>query len=153
MNIFLRLFGKSEVVTRNVSGIGAFEYYKSKDDEYWMIEYSVLSLPSEFDFGTVSGSADGPSLEAIEGFKLFATQPSRLMDLINQTFIETVSSYFPNIDKQNIDTEFFIKSLTLSDRNNFEFGLHSRSKDIFIELFVRNSVVTKIHKDEGCCHL
>ncbi len=137
--------------TWDVPGAGIFEYYKDKDDEYWMVEHPVMALPDGFDMGFIEGGIDGPRPEALKTFLAFARQPFRLAGLVGEKVLAAVRPHFPGIDRRLFEQEFFLKSLSVTDENTFEFGFHSRSKDIFVEAFVRNGVVTETCVDEGCC--
>ena len=70
---------------------------------------------------------------------------------MNSLFFEKVFTKFGELNMHDVKNKFYIKSLTCSSKDKFEFGLHSTERDIFVELFCRNGVVTEVYIDEGCC--
>ena len=151
MSFLTRLFSSKKTVSISIKGLGEFTYYKDKIDEYWQTEKPVGKLPNQFDFGAIHGDIDGPNSEALETFKYFSTNVEEIFNLVNSLFFEKVSPKFGKLNINQVKSKFFIKTLTCSSKNKFEFGLHSLESDVFIELFCRNGVVTEIHIDEDCC--
>jgi len=146
-----KLFSNKKAINLSVKDLGEFTYYKDKVDEYWETEKPVGKLPNRFNFGAINGKLEGPDPEALEMFKYLSTNVDEIFNLVNSLFFEKVLSTFGELNIDDVKNKFFIKSLTCSSKNKFEFGLHSIERDIFVELFCRNGVVTEVHIDEGCC--
>ena len=71
--------------------------------------------------------------------------------MLTEEFWVKARPHFKELTVDSICEEFYIKSISTSNEEDYEFGLHSRSKDIFIESFVRSGEITEVHIDEGCC--
>lgn len=153
MGFFSKLFSGPKPITKVINGLGEFEFYNDGTDRYWKIERPISNLPEEFEFGVIAGDVHTIEQGALDFFKKAAENPAILFSLLNDEFISKASENVSNVDKSNIQEEFYLRSLTTSDIDSYEFGLHSRSKDIFIELFVRKGEVSEIYVDEGCCEV
>lgn len=134
-----------------IEGLGEFSYANDGADECWCIEKPTGKLPSRFDFGTISGNLEGPNLEALETFRFYAERPEKLLSYLNELFYSKIEDKFGSLKINDVQQDFYIKSLTCTSREVFEFGLHSIKNDIFVELFCRRGLVTEVHLDEGCC--
>ena len=157
MKFFSHLFSKPKPKPKpkpprmEIDGVGCFEFYKDKVDQYWQVEKPVLDLPPKFDFGAIEGDANEMNADAFICFKKYAANPCALYKLLPDVFFSTASPHFDNLNIDNVEEEFYIKSLTTTGLDRFEFGLHSKSKDIFIEIFVREGEAKEVFLDSGCC--
>jgi hypothetical protein len=151
VSILSNIFGKKKEKTMNFYGLGEFSYSNDGTDEYWSIEQPVGKLPSKFNFGAICGNLEGPNSEALEAFSFYAEKPENLYSYLNELFYSKLKEKFGNLTIKDIQTDFYLKSLTCTSKEEFEFGFHSNKKDIFIELFFRGGSVTEVHLDEGCC--
>lgn len=151
MGIFSKLFSKPKPITKFVDGLGEFEFFNNGEDRYWQVERPVMNLPPEFDFGAINGDVHTIDSNAMKCFKEIAQQPDQLFVLLTDDFLAKAQPHFDKLSFETVRDEFYVKSLTTSNEFEYEFELHSRSKDIFIELFVRDGNVTEVHLDEGCC--
>lgn len=136
-----------------IQGMGVFEYYKDKHGEYWKIEQPTLSLPKEFDFGALQGTSEGTSTNAQVAFEYYASNPGQLFGFLDQRFESVASKHIDAFKLDAVEKEFLVKSLAVNDKENFECGFHSRSKDLLIEIFVRNGAMSELYSDEGCCEV
>ncbi len=116
-----------------------------------MIEQPVARLAAEFDFGAIDGDENGPFPSALETFKEIANTPEKLLLHIGELFIDKISPKFGMLSTDEVASKFFLKSLTCSSSEQFEFGYHSYEGDYFVESFYRSGKVTQVHLDEGCC--
>ncbi len=151
MSFLSNIFRKRAAKTIQIDGLGEFSYTNDGTDEYWGIEQPAGMLPTKFDFGAVSGNLEGPNLEALETFRFYAEKPEKLYSYLNELFHSKIKEKFGDIKVNNVLDDFYVKSLTCTSREEFEFGLHSIKSDIFVELFCRGGSVTEVHLDEGCC--
>jgi len=151
MSFLSNIFGKRKSKTIQLDGLGEFSYANDGTDEYWGIERSAGNLPTRFDFGAISGNLEGPNLEALETFRFYAEKPEKLYSYLNELFYSKIKEKFGDLTINEVQADFYLKSLTCTSREDFEFGLHSIKSDIFLELFCRGGLVTEIHLDEGCC--
>jgi hypothetical protein len=151
MSIFSKLFSKPKKITRHIDGLGEFVFFNDEEDSYWEVERPLLNLPTGFDFGAIEGNVDSIDSGAINEFIVIAQDPDKLFDMLGSAFLTKIEAHFDELTLVTVRNEFYIKSLTISNKLEYEFGLHSRSKDIFVELFVRNGRVSEVHLDEGCC--
>jgi hypothetical protein len=145
------IFGKKKAKTMHLDGLGEFSYSNDGIDEYWGIEQPVGKLPTKFDFGAISGSLEGPNPKALEAFRFYAEKPENLYSYLNELFYSKLKAKFGDLTIEDVQTDFYLKSLTCTSRKEFEFGFHSIKNDIFVELFCRDGFVTEVHIDEGCC--
>jgi len=150
-NIFSNIFSKKNAKTIHLDGLGQFAYCNDGTDEYWFIEQPVAKLLTKFDFGAISGSLEGPNPEALEAFRFYAEKPENLYSSLNELFYSKLKEKFGVLTIKDVQTDFYLKSLTCASREEFEFGFHSLKNDIFVELFCRGGSVTEVHVDEGCC--
>jgi hypothetical protein len=150
-NIFSNIFSKKNAKTIHLDGLGQFVYCNDGTDEYWFIEQPVAKLLTKFDFGAISGSVEGPNPEALEAFRFYAEKPENLYSSLNELFYSKLKEKFGVLTIKDVQTDFYLKSLTCASREEFEFGFHSLKNDIFVELFCRGGSVTEVHLDEGCC--
>ncbi|MRX27690.1 hypothetical protein [Kangiella sp. HZ709] len=150
MSFFKTLF-KKETVKKEIEGLGLFEFYQDQNDSYWKIEHSVLSLPNNFSFGAINGSQTELNKQALQAFKYYATQPNLLIELLDKNFERLAQKCISDFNLLQVEQHFFIKTLTTTDDENFEFGLHSKTIDVFIEVFIRANRLDSLHLDEGCC--
>lgn len=151
MSFLSNIFGKNKAKIRLLAGLGKFTYCDDGTDEYWGIEQPVSRLPTKFDFGAISGSLDGPNPEALEAFRFYAQNPETLYSFLNELFYSKLKEKFGDLTVEDVQTDFYLKSLTCTSKAEFEFGFHSIKNDIFVELFCRGGLITEVHIDEGCC--
>ena len=151
MLFFKKVFSNKKSKTIQLDGLGEFSYTNDGVDEYWGIEQPVGGLNHKFDFGAISGTQEGPSSEALETFRLYAEKPEVLYNYLNELFYSKLREKFGDVTIKDIQKDFYLKSLTCTTKEKFEFGYHSNEKDIFIELFFRGNSVSEVHLDEGCC--
>ena len=149
MSIFSNLFRKK--ITKNIPDLGEFTYFKDSEYEYWETDSSVGKLPEKFDFGAINGNIDGPDLDALSTFKIYAQAPDKLLFFLNDLFFEKLLEQFGPLTIEQVKNKFYLKSLTCASKDKFEYGYHSVEGDFFIELFYRNGEVTEVYLDEGCC--
>jgi hypothetical protein len=135
----------------HLDGLGEFSYSNDGTDEYWGIEQAVGKLPTKFDFGAISGNLEGPNPEALETFRFYAKKPEKLYSYLNELFYSKLKEKFGDLTLTDVQTDFYLKSLTCTSREEFEFGFHSLKTDLFVELFYRGGSVTEVYLDEGCC--
>lgn len=134
-------------MTKEIATIGTFAYNNDGKSEYWEVEGPVAQLPLGFEFGAISGTKEEINSEAKESFIKYANQPEELLLLIPSQCYEKISKYIPNTSPENLTCEFFIKSLSTTSKFDFEFGLQSKTKDLFIEIFIRNGRFSEIYID------
>ncbi len=151
MGLFSKLFSNPAPTVKLVTRLGELEFFNDGIDSYWKIERPVLNLPPEFDFGAIAGSAHSVDADALKCFQDIALQPDQLFSLLTESFFSKAGVHFSHLSAKNVKHEFYVKSITTSSNLNYEFGLHSRSKDIFVELFVRSGKVAELYLDEGFC--
>ena len=151
MSLLSNLFFAKKRVTLSIDGLGEFTYHKDRVDEYWKIEKPVGNLPVLFDFGAISGSREGPNPDALEKFRYLSKNVEELYGLVDARFFQEIRARFGELHLNDVRDQFFIKSLTCSSKDKFEFGLHAYESDVFLEFFYRNGTVTEVHIDEGCC--
>jgi hypothetical protein len=145
------IFGKKNAKTIQLDGLGKFVYCNDGTEEYWFIEQPVAKLPTKFDFGAISGNVEGPNPEALEAFRFYAEKPEHLYFYLNELFYSKLKEKLGVLTIKDVQTDFYLKSLTSASREEFEFGFHSHKNDLFVELFCRGGSVTEVHLDEGCC--
>lgn len=153
MDIFSKLFSRNKPIQKHVEGVGIFEFFNDGVDSYWLTECPVLNLPAEFDFGAIRGDISSINPVALAKFRSIAEAPDLLFAKINDEFFTKTKQYFNMMSPADVRAEFYVKSLSVSHIAEYEFGFHSRSKDIFVELFVRDDVVKEMYIDEGCCEM
>jgi hypothetical protein len=146
-----KIFGKNKKKTIQVDGLGEFLYCDDGSEKYWQVERPGGNLPSGFNFGAITGGQEGPNIEALESFRFFSDKPDNLYSYINEMFFSKLEPRFGILTIKDVQSKFYLKSLTCTSKEEFEFGYHSNEYDIFIELFSRRGVVTEVHLDEGCC--
>ena len=130
-----------------IDELGTFTYVNDGDSEYWKIEKPVLNLPNKFDFGAIAGSKENINYKAKDLFTKYANEPDKLYNFLNDFCYKNISNHISGIDADNIKNKFYIKSLTTTDKNNFEFGLQSHEHEVFVELFIRNGKFSEIYVD------
>lgn len=150
MSIFSNLFRKKEII-KEIPGLGEFTYYKDAEDEYWKRESPVGMFSDKFNFGAITGNIDGPSLDALFVFKKYANNPDELASYISKLFLDELLDEFGALTVEEVKSKFYLKSLTCTSKNEFEFGYHSWEGDVFVESFYRNGTVTEVYLDKGCC--
>ena len=146
-----KLFGQLETKKIQLEELGQFSYANDGKSEYWETEQPVSNLPDRFEFGAVSGTLEGPDIQALAAFRAFARNPEVLYSYLNDLFFSTLSEQFGELTINDIKKQFYLKSLSCTSEEDFEFGLHAKHRDIFVELFCRGGEVTEVHIDEGCC--
>lgn len=151
MSFLSNIFGKKKAKTIQLDGLGEFSYSHDGTDEYWGVEQPVGKLPDEFDFGAIYGNLEGPNPEALEAFHFYAEKPENLYSYLNELFYSKLKEKLGDLTIKDVQADFYLKSLTCTSKEEFEFGFHSKKKDIFVELFCRGGSVTEVHLDEGCC--
>lgn len=137
----------------HIDGLGDFRYSKEGIDEYWELVSELKDLDNsiELDFCAIDGNPAGVYESSKDAVVALLNNPTTLWSLVDEKFMASVIEDAPELTKESIKEHYFIKSLTVSELGSFEIGFHSRDKDVFLELFVREGSVTEIHKDYGCC--
>jgi len=151
VSLLKKIFGQNEAVSKEIEGLGVFTFYKDSVDSYWKIEKPVGSLPEGFDFGTIDGDENSPNKEAQDVFTRLANYPEEVNSLLGPSFFSKLPEALGFNSLNDIESKLFLKSLTCTSANHFEFGFHSREGDIFVEAFCRSGEITEVHVDEGCC--
>ena len=151
MSFLSKLFGENKPNTKQIDGLGEFSYCDDGTDKYWAVDQPVGDLPVKFDFGAISGGLEGPNIWALETFRNFSAKPDSLYAYINEMVFSKLEAKFGVLTIEDVQSRFYLKSLTCTSKEEFEFGIHSNESDIFVELFSRGGVVTEVHIDEGCC--
>ncbi|WP_444942468.1 hypothetical protein ACJJI3_11070 [Microbulbifer sp. ZKSA004] len=151
MSFLSNIFTKNKAKTMRLDSLGEFSYFNDGRDEYWKVEKPVGLLPSRFDFGAVSGSLEGPYQVALDVFQFYAERPENLYSYLNDLFYSKLKEKYGDLTIKDIQSNFYLKSLTCESKEEFEFGFHSYSDDVFVELFCKAGSVTEVHIDEGCC--
>ena len=144
---------KNHPPEKHVKGLGDFRYTKDGIDEYWELisELRDSNNSIEIDFCTINGNTAGAYESAENTVIALLKNPTALWALVDEEFLSSAKEDIPELTKERIKEYYFIKTLTVSDSGSYEIGFHSKDKDIFLELFVREGSVTEIHKDYGCC--
>ncbi|MEL7023512.1 MAG: hypothetical protein AAGL69_07155 [Pseudomonadota bacterium] len=149
--MFKRFKSKPDDV--HIEGLGAFRYFEDEVDKYWELT-SVFGDPANairLDFCAVDGDSNGTKETAKDALLALLNDPTALWSLVDHKVVEAVKGGASEINEANFKEHFFVKTLTVSDFGFFEVGFHSKSKDVFLELFVRQGVVTDMDRDYGCC--
>lgn len=150
MSMFSNIFRKKQI-TKEILGLGEFTYFKDSEDECWKRESPVGKLRDKFNFAAISGNIDGPNVGALFIFEKYASNPDELTSYIDEVFLNKLAEKFGALTVEEVKSKFYLKSLSCTSKDEFEFGYHSLEGDFFIESFYRNGTVTEVHLDEGCC--
>jgi len=126
---------------------------KEDTDEYWELISELRDPNNSIDLGfcAIDGNPAGVYEPAKDTVVALLNNPTTLWSFVGERFLSSAKEDIPELTKDRIKDHYFIKSLTVSDSDSFEIGFHSKDKDVFLELFVREGTVTEIHKDYGCC--
>lgn len=136
-----------------VDEIGHFNYHKDSSDEYWELTSPYVDNLNclNIDFCALEGDKNGPDAQALETLQNLLKTPNTLWQFTNSKFLSVACQDNNQISIDTVSVHFYIKSLTIKNKDSFEVGYHSSDADIFIELFIRNGIVDNIEKDYGCC--
>jgi hypothetical protein len=148
----ISLFRK-KVPDVSAASLGQLRYFLDRKDEHWELVDNPIDTRNgiELDFGAVSGSSDGPNQSSITAFVEHLKKPNILWNCISAEFIQMVQNDLKGLTMESVHDYLYIRSLSVESDKNFEVGFHAHEKDIFMEIFVQNGVVTKVERDDGCC--
>jgi hypothetical protein len=150
LSFFKNIVG-SGIPDMHIPELGRLKY--DKKEECWEVVDNPKDINNglELGYAVISGTTSGPSKSNIEAFLHYIKNTDSLWDYADKRFLNMASKHISNIDHANIKDNFYIRSLTLTNQNEFEVGFHARNIDVFIELFVRGGMVINLEEDIGCC--